>query len=959
VPALPSGTVSFLFTDIEGSTRLWERHPAEMTAALARHDALMRAAIARHDGRVFATGGDAFCAAFHTAADALAAAVEAQRWVAREPWPEPTRVKVRMALHTGAAEVRGDDYFGPPLNRVARLLSAGHGGQVLLSQATQELVRDSLPAKVALRDMGERRLKDLIRHERVYQLVAPDLAVEFPPLKTLDARQHNLPLQLTSFVGREREMREVKDLLRSSRLVTLTGAGGAGKTRLALQAAADLIDDFAHGVWFADLAALTDGALVPQTVAASLGIRETAGTPVADALLEHARDRELLIVLDNCEHLVQGAAELAQALLAGAAGVRLLATSREPLRIPGEVSYRVPSLPAPGPQVPAHLGSLSHYAAVQLFIDRARAVLPSFHVDDANAPAVASICYQLDGIPLAIELAAARVRSLTVAEVNARLDQRFRLLTGGARTALPRQQTLRALIDWSYDLLSAGEQSLLGRVAVFAGGWTRDAAEAVCADPPIAVEDVGDLLVALADKSLVVAEEHGLAMRYRLLETVRQYSRDRLAERDELALRRQRHFEWSLALALEAEPRLTGPEQKTWLDRLDAEHDNLRVALESVAGPEGNPVEGLRLAANLFWYWCIRGSPSEGRAWIAELLAAAPEADAAVRAKALQSGGSLAWQQGDYAAARELHESGLAMWRALGHRTNEAIALNNLGLVVRDQGDYRGAELLFDQSAAIHRDAGNRKALADSLSNIGLAAKDRGDLALARERYAESLAIRREIGDRRGIALALNNIGVTAFLDGDLEAARGLFVEALARRRELGDRRGIASSVNNLAVVAVRQRDYVAAGPLLEETLAIRTEIGDKQGIGFCLCDMGLMAVHQGDVDSALAHLAKSLSIAQQIGDRELVVSALAGFAEAALAGGDPARACRLCGATARLREKLGRPLPPGEREDHERHVAAVRAAIGSDAAFERAWQEGHALTEVEAVDCALRGRRE
>jgi predicted ATPase/class 3 adenylate cyclase len=951
---VPSGTVTFLFTDIEGSTRLWERNPVAMGNALERHDALLRDAIGQNDGRVFATGGDAFCTAFHTADAALRAALAAQRALAREPWPTATPIRVRMALHTGTAEMRGNDFFGPPLNRVARLLSAGYGGQVLLSQATQELIRDDLPTGATLRDMGERRLKDLIRPERVYQLVASDLADEFPPLKTLDARAHNLPQQLTSFVGREREMGQVKDLVRSTRLVTLTGAGGAGKTRLALQASADLIDDFAHGVWFVDLAALGDERLVPQAVATVLGVRERPGAAIADALVEAMGDRELLLVLDNCEHLIQAAAALSQRMLSAAAGVRILATSREALRIPGEVTYRVPSLAAPGPRTPAHIDALAQYAAVQLFIDRARAVQPSFHVDDANAPAVASICYQLDGIPLAIELAAARVRSLTVTEVNDRLGQRFRLLTSGARTALPRQQTLRALIDWSFDLLNASERALLCRVACFAGGWTADAATAVATDAPMVADEVPDLLSALADKSLVVAEDRGGATRYRLPETVRQYARERLLELGEDARCRRRHFEWFLSLVLEAEPRLTGPEQKGWLDRLEAEHDNLRAALEWAAAADGARANGLRLAGNLFWFWYVRGYLGEGRAWISGFLAAAPDADASVRAKALQNGGSLAWQQGDYTAARALHEEALALWRALGNRMSEAVALNNLGLVARDSGDLRSAESLWEQSVAIHREIGNPKGVADSLSNLGIVAKDRGDYALARDRYRGSLAIRREIGDQRGIAMALNNLGAAAFLEGDYESSRPLFVEGLAIRRELGDRRGIASSLNNLAIAAFRQRDYAAAGPLFEEALTIRTELGDKQGIGICLCDMGLMASQQGNAATAFERLSKSLAIARDIGDRDLIAACLAGLAEVALAMNEPARACRVWGTAERLREEIDTPLPPSDRPEHERQVAAARTALGSDAAFTRAWQEGRDMTQAQAVDYAL-----
>ncbi len=543
---LPTGTVTFLFTDIEGSTQLWEQHPTAMQAALAQHDAILRQAIEANGGYVFKTVGDAFCAAFPTAPEALNAALETQRALNKtsevletsEVWP----LRVRVGLHTGAAEERDHDYFGPTLNRVARMFSAGHGGQTILSLATYELVRDHLPSGAALRDLGEHRLKDLTRPEHIFQLLAPDLPADFPPLKTLDAWPNNLPVQLTSFVGREKEMAEIKQQLAPLvpsgrggggegrvRLLTLTGPGGTGKTRLSLQTAADLLDAFANGVWLVELAPLADPALVPQTVATALGVREQQGRPVQATLTDYLREKKLLLILDNCEHLVEACASLADALLHACPGLKILASSREALGIAGEAPYRVPSLAIPDPRHLPPLETLTQYEAVRLFIERATTALPAFTVTNDNAPALAQICHRLDGIPLALELAAARVKLLRVEQIAARLDDRFRLLTGGSRTALPRQQTLRALIDWSYDLLSEPERALLQRLAVFAGGWTLEAAEAVCSEQKavgsgqkaedktlpsafrilpsafrILPSDVLDLLSRLVDKSVMV-----------------------------------------------------------------------------------------------------------------------------------------------------------------------------------------------------------------------------------------------------------------------------------------------------------------------------------------------------------------------------------------------------------------------------------------------------------------------
>src|SRR5512138_298430 len=478
--AIPTGTVTFLYTDIEGSTRLAREYPAALPALLARHHEILNAAVQAHAGYVFQIIGDAFCVAFQSAGDALHAAVAAQQALHAEPWT-PAPVKVRMAVHTGKADYRGEGRYEAylTLSHVQRLMSAAHGGQLLLSLATAELVRDELRGGLALRDMGERRLKDMAP-ERIYQVLVPALPADFPPIRTLDAHRHNLPAQITSFVGREKEMAEVRDLLGAHRLVTLTGTGGAGKTRLALQVAAQHLDQFADGIWMAELAPVTDGDLIPQTLLSLFNLREDPHRTPMDALVDHLRGRSTLLLLDNCEHLVTACARLADALLAASPGLRVLATSREALGIAGEVDYRVPSMGTPDPAHLPPLDELARVDSVRLFLQRAAAVKTGFQLTPANARYVSEICSHLDGIPLAIELAASRTKALSPEQIAARLGDRFRLLTGGSRAALPRQQTLRATIDWSYSLLSEQEKTLLRRLAVFAGGWTLQAAEDVC-----------------------------------------------------------------------------------------------------------------------------------------------------------------------------------------------------------------------------------------------------------------------------------------------------------------------------------------------------------------------------------------------------------------------------------------------------------------------------------------------
>ena len=913
---LPTGTVTFLFTDIEGSTKLWEAQPDLMRTALARHDALMRKAIFGANGYVFKTVGDAFCAAFAMASDAVSAVLAAQLAIVAEPWPKETPIKVRMALHTGAVETSDDDYFGQPVNRVARLLSTGHGGQTILSQTTYDLVRDSLPAKTRLLTMGDHRLKDLGRPESVFQLLHPELPSDFPPLRSLDNPElkHNLPPQVTSFVGREKEMAEIRAQLGKTRLLTVSGSGGSGKTRLCLQVAADSLEQFPDGIWFVELAALADPSLVAQAVATVLSIMEEPGKPITRTLTEYLKHKQLLLLLDNCEHLLDVCAKLADTLLRQCPSVRVLASSREALGIAGEQTYRLPSLSLPNRKEVQTPQTLSTYDSVQLFIDRALLVRPDFQVTNQNAPAVASLCHHLDGIPLAIELAAARVRSLAVEEIDRKLDQRFRLLTGGSRTALPRQQTLRSLIDWSYDLLHEPEKLLLQRLSVFAGGCTLAAAEQVCAADGADTEGILDLLTSLSDKNLVGAEEMGGRSRYRLLETMRQYARDRLVESGGGEAVRGRHRDYFLALAEEAEPQLFGAQQAVWLQRLEEEHENLRAALDWSLAAVGAK-EGLRLCGALQRFWITRGHLSEGREWCVRVLEkAGAEERTPEHGKALHAAGVMAYFQRDYPAARAQSEKSLAIRRGLKDRLGVASSLSNLAAVADVQGDRPGAQALLEESLVILRQLGDRIGIAGTLNNLGNDAISQGDFVSARALHEESLAVMRELGHRFGIANSLNNLGYVAFEQGDYSAARAWHEKSLAIRRELGNRSGIANSLVGLGAVAHAEGDHSAARALHQEGLVIQCELGDRLGIA-----------------ASLEELAAA-------------VSALV----------DPLRAARIWGAADRLRAEIGSPLSPNERLCYDRRIAAARAALSDGTAFDRAWQEGRALTREQTIELAL-----
>ncbi len=931
----PTGTVTFLFTDIEGSTKSWQQHPDAMKLALARHHAILKQAIESHGGYVFQIIGDAFCAAFATARDGMAAALSAQRALKEAAWGETGAIRVRMALHTGSAEVHAGDQksgeyaSGLTLSRTARLLSAGHGGQILLSHATQELVRDHLPAELTLRDLGERRLKDLIRPERVYQLVAPDLPADFPPLKTLDYHPNNLPAQPTPLIGREHEIAGVQALLLRAevRLVTLTGPGGTGKTRLGLQVAANVMDDFTDGVYFVNLAPIRNSSLIASTIATTLDVRESGGKPLLEVLKDYLREKQSLLLLDNFEQVVE-AATLLSDLLATAPRLKILVTSREALRLRGEHEFPVPPLSLPDTRHLPPLERLSQYSAVELFIQRARAAKPDFVVTNENAPAVAEICYRLDGLPLAIELAAARIKALPPQLMLSRLENRLKWLTGGARDLPARQQTLRSAIAWSYDLLTPAEQTLFRCLSVLVGGCTVEVVEAVCNQPSPASGggqgwglDVLDGLESLVGKSLLMPPSlvAGEA-RYSMLATIREYAWEQLLESGEADTLRRRHANFFLSLAEASAEKLRGAEQGVWLERLEAEHDNLRAALAWAL--ERHEVEpALRFGAALGRFWDVRGYLSEGRQWLQQVLEVgrvqlAQSASAEYRTRygrALNQASWLAWRQGDYASARAFSEEGLTLCRELGDKRGVAFALINLGRVALNQGDYATARALLEQSPTLCRELDDKWGMAFALNNLGFVASNQGDSATARALYEQSLALCRELGDKRGVAFVLNSLGNVALNQGDYATARTLFEESLTLGRELGDKRGVAQSLNDLGLVALNQGDYATARALLEQSLTLRRELGDKRGVAHSLVGFGRLALTQGQSQRA---------------------AKLSGVVEALLAA---------------IGARLGRPEGP----IHTDTIAAARAQL-DEATFNAAWDEGHAMMMEQAIEYAL-----
>lgn len=902
----PTGTLTLLFTDIEGSTKLWEAHPKTMRTSLARHDALMREAIANANGYVFKTIGDAFCAAFTTAPEAVDAVLNAQLALAAEPWPSETPIKVRMALHTGAVESRDDDYFGPPVNRVARLLGTAHGGQSVLSQPTYELVRDALPPQTSVKDLGAHQLKDLARPEQIYQLVNPILPAEFAPLRSLSTYLNNLPQQLTSFIGREKETEDIKVLLTRNRLVTLTGTGGTGKTRLSLQVGADVLDHYADGVWFVELAPLDDPSLVTTAVCDALAIKEQAGELILSTLIGFLKDKKLLVVLDNCEHLVASCAKLVHEILLKCPDVQVLASSREALGIPGEQSYRVPSLSLPDPKQVQTAESMSQYESVSLFVDRAILARPDFQVTNQNAPALASVCQRLDGIPLAIELAAARVRSLSLELIDSKLDQRFRLLTGGSRTALARQQTLKALVDWSYDLLNDAEKSMLCRLSVFAGGWTVEAAEAVCAGDLIEEWKVVDLLTSLCDKSLVVSEEQDGSSRYRLLETVRQYAKDRLLDQGDAERFRGAHLAYFIAMSEDAKVHINLTSGAEWRRNLKENFENIRAAYEHACVTSGDSAS--RLVSNLMDFWRNQ-APTEGREWAARALALPCERQSS-RVEALVVAGHLA----------------------------------------SDQSDHKSAFIFLDEALRIAEELNDAELIAIVRFNLGGPLFDLGQLELAAEHYSAALEHFEQTNNKRKIAASKGNLGSVLHASANFEAALGLWEEALMVHREVGNLQGLSATLGNIANVKYDDGDYVTARNYKEEGLVLCREYGWVWGAAGCLVTLADINILEGDHSTARAQISEALQTFKQVWVPSGIADALHVFAKLAVVEGLFERATVLYGAADLIQETT----ESGDH-GHEQEAGIVKSrAILGESAFAIAWGIGRAMSPEEAVDLAL-----
>jgi predicted ATPase/class 3 adenylate cyclase len=944
--------VTLLFTDIEGSTRLLQQVGESYASVLEACRSLLRAAFLEFDGHEVDTQGDAFFVAFARASDAVAAAVAAQRALACQPWPEGTTVRVRMGLHTGEPQRSAEGYVGLDVYHAARIMSAGHGGQVLLSQTTRDLIEQTLPSGVSLRDLGAHRLKDLQQPSQLFQLVIPGFPIDFPPLKTLDSYPNNLPLQPTPFLGREKEVHAIRQLLlrESSRLVTLTGPGGVGKTRLGLQAAAELTDHFPDGTWFVSLAPISDPDLVIPTISQALGLQETRDQTPLEQVKRSLQRKQTLVLLDNFEQVVAAATAVAD-LLTGCPRLNVLVTSRERLHLRAEHDYAVPPLTLPDPKHLPDLLSLSQYDAVALFIERAQAVKSEFQVTKSSAPAVAEICVRLDGLPLALELAAARLRLFPPQALLTRLEQRLPLLVSPTRDAPARQHTLRHTIAWSYDLLDASEQRLFQRLCVFVGGMTLEAVEAVYAalgDEPAMVLDG---LASLMDKSLLrQSEPEGEQPHFVMLETIREYGWEALRAIGEAEATRQAHAAYYLALAEEAAPELLGgPRIAEWMRRLELEHDNLRAAMNWLL-ERGEAAMALRMGAALWLFWDLNYFLHEGWNALSQALVGSEDVAVPVRAQALGVAGYLANLLGHFEQGEVLGKASLALFRTLGDTAGMGEALYFLARNAYERGELVAVRSLCEESIVLNREAGNTTFIAYSLLLLADSALLQGEYAGTRARFEESLALFREIDDPFGTAASLYSLAwyaITGPGDLPLVQAQAMAEESLALFRDIGTRHFEALALVTLGRITFYQGDITTARQLLQQSCTRYREMGNEAQLAWALFRFGKVLAAEGDLAAARAVCEESLILQMRVnvGQSFLdIAPALESLAAVVAAQGEATWAARLWGRAETQRDTIKTPLPPLDRADYEQAVALVRAHL-DEPSFAAAWAQGRAMT--------------
>jgi len=918
----PTGTVTFLFTDIQGSTKLSQDFPDEMPKLLARHNEILENAIKAQNGFIFNIVGDSYHASFHSAEQALNAALDAQHNLHNEAW-SPAPIKVRMGLHTGNVTLEDPNSSSPytgyaTLALTSRVMSAGHGGQILLTQDSVHLLQKL--SQVDLKDMGEHNLKDVQRPQQLYQVVVTDLPQEFPPLKTQKVINHNLPLNLTSFIGREKEISEIKASLEETRLLTLIGPGGTGKTRLSIQVGMDILAGISNGVWIAELAPISDPALIPQAVASIFGLREGPGHPLLDQINDYLRAKRLLLILDNCEHLVEAVAKFSDQILKASPQVKILASSREALSVAGEKTYRVPSLLMPDNEDDS-LDEILKYEAVQLFVERATAVNPKFELTKKNGSSIAQICRRLDGIPLALELAAARAKVLSVEQIAERLDDRFRLLTGGSRTALPRQQTLRAMIDWSYGLLSEPEKALFRRLAVFEGGWDLEAAEKICSGAVVDEYEVLDLMTQLVDKSLVIAEDKDDEVRYRRLETIRQYAREKLLETDESTEIRNRHLNYFIERVATLEEGYINPFQYEMTRKISPDFDNIRSAFTWALDKDLMMAARLVSFSVLCWPWIFSGKISEFQEWCENVL---KKIDKLTNTDDLNDFNELRGR-----------------------------VLNRYSQTLMNMGDHIASCNAAKESIKIARETDDLPTLADALGSLGHCAVYAGDEAKALKAATEGVEISEQHVLYRQLVWCLDSFTHIYRLNGNNEK----LTEYYGKIRDVLNKSNVPFDQVYFGAFKVEQALREGKADEAEEHMGQVLEAVSQRNDTYMFATMQSMFAHalraMGDLDKAAYYYKITIRLWKDRGHPAAIAHQLECFGFIALAHEDAVRAAKLLSVAEKTRKSINSVRTPPEQLEFEEAVSQLKT--GMDAAeFDKAWNEGASLTLDEAVEFAL-----
>ncbi len=916
---LPAGTVTFLFTDIEGSTRLWEKYPQAMKSALAKHDSILKESVESNNGQLIKTTGDGIHAVFSTAIDAINASTIAQRSFQFLEFFKNSEasIKVRMGLHTGEAELRDGDYYGGTLNRAARIMGVAYGGQILLSETTYQIARENLPVSVSVLDLGEHQLKGLIKSERIFQISTPDLQQEFPPLKSQSHPTNNLPAELTPFIGRERELAEAASRLEGARLLTLIGPGGTGKTRLSIQLGSRLFSNFKDGVWLVEFAPIADPSLIMQTIASAFDLGEVPGIPLKVLVHDYLREKHLLLILDNCEHLIEASAKVADELLHVAPSVKIIASSREALGINGEIMYRVPSLSLPDQDELTKEVAMG-FESVHLFVERASAANRKFQLTNENATTVAQICTRLDGIPLAIELAASRTTVFSPEQIAKRLDHRFKLLTGGSRTALPRQQTLRALIDWSYELLTEDERALLRRLSVFAGGWTFEAAETICNNVDVLMH-----LPQLVNKSLVTVYDEGDEPRYFLLETIRQYARDKLLENSEGDGTRDRHLAYYLEMAEIAMPEmLTRVKELYWIKKLETEYDNIRVAVEW--GLFANPIAAMRLVRSLTNLFVVTSYASEGHRWGDEALE---------QIKLLTENGKILTTE------EELY------------RTRLIAAMSIMSFSMGDNG---GAAIEAERAVNSLRSLDDKWTLALTLAFHTAGKLTTGKFKEAVASIDEALKLAEELGDKYILGSVISAAStVESYVNRDFAKSDAFREKAMELMKEQGSRWSYGITVYGFGNLLILQKEFQKAREKFEIAMQTMQELGSTRNVIMIKSDLAHILRHEGNYSQALSAYQETIKEWQRMGHRSAVAHQIECLAYIARALEQVEKATRLLGAAEALRQRIDIEMTPPEREEYEKEVADIKTTI-DEKEFASLWAEGRSMTMGDAIELAL-----